>query len=464
METRLEVDSLGEKKVPKDAYFGIQTVRAVENFPVSGLKVPTVFIRAYIMLKKAAAIANMEVGWLDEKIGGAIVKACDEVLDGRFLEQFVVDVFQAGAGTSFNMNANEVLANRAIEILGGTKGDYKLVSPNDHVNMAQSSNDTFPTVLHIATLLALKRLLDELEKLDDAFKIKGRQFADVMKSGRTHLQDAVPITMGQEFAAYGAAVEKARNQITLRSKDLEEVALGGTAAGTGINSHPEFSRIAIFELKKMTNLMLRAAEEPFEALQSRRAIAASSSALKELALELVRIANDLRLLSSGPTTGLAEIVLPPVQPGSSIMPGKLNPSIAECLDMIAFQVIGNDLTVSLAVQAGQMELNVMTPVMMHNVLQSIQILTNFLPVFREKCVSRIEVDKKRCSLYLEKNPSLAVFLAPHIGYLEAAKVAKEALEKGRSVKEIVIKNQILDKKKVEEIFDPQFLLGKTRRT
>ena len=463
METRLEVDSLGEREVPKDAYFGIQTLRAIENFPVSGIKVPTIFVHAYVMVKKAAALANMEVGWLDENIGKAVVKACDEVLEGRFLDQFVVDAFQAGAGTSFNMNVNEVLANMALEILGGSKGDYKTVSPNDHVNMAQSSNDTFPTVLHLSTLLSLEKLLGELEKLAAAFKSKGKQFASVIKSGRTHLQDAVPITVGQEFAAYATAIEKARNQIKLRSIDLEEIALGGTAAGTGINSHPQFRRIAVSELSKMTNLKLRVARDPIEALQSRRAIAATSSALKELALELIRIANDLRLLSSGPTTGLAEISLPPVQPGSSIMPGKVNPVMAECLDMISFQVVGNDLAISLAVQAGQMELNVMTPVIMHNILQSIQILTNFVPVFTEKCVKGITVNKKRCSSYLEKNPSLAVFLSPHIGYLEAAKVAKEALAEGRSVKEIVIEKGILDEKKVNEIFHPRFLLGKNRR-
>jgi aspartate ammonia-lyase len=460
MQTRIEVDSLGEKKVPRDAYYGIQTLRAVENFPVSGIWAPTVFIQAYVMVKKAAATANMQVGWLDKAIGSAIIKACDEALNGRFLDQFVVDVFQAGAGTSFNMNVNEVLANRALELLGEEKGNYKIVSPNDHVNMAQSSNDTFPTALHISTLIAMQPLLIELERLAEAFEKLGKKHANVIKSGRTHLQDALPITIGQEFSAYAAAVRNARSQLEARSKRLEELALGATAVGTGVNAHPRFKRIAISELSRMTGLRLRAAKNPFEALESRNAIAAVSGALKELALELIRIANDLRLLSSGPTAGLAEIELPPVQPGSSIMPGKVNPVMAECLNMIAFQVVGNDLAVSLAVQAGQLDLNVMTPVMMHNILQSIQMLTNYLPMFTKKCVQGITVDRKKCAGYLEKNPSLAVFLSPHIGYLEAGKIAKQALEEKRSVKETALTRGVLKPKQAKQIFKPKFLLNR----
>ncbi|MCW4037523.1 MAG: aspartate ammonia-lyase [Candidatus Bathyarchaeota archaeon] len=463
METRPEVDSLGVRQVPKTAYYGIQTLRAMENFPVSGLKAPVGFIRAYIYVKKAAAIANRRVRWLDQNIGEAIVKACDEILDGRFLDQFVVDVFQAGAGTSFNMNVNEVLANRALEIMGKDKGDYTSVSPNDHVNMAQSTNDTFPTALHIAALLELQRLLRELDKLAEAFDILTGTYADVMKSGRTHLQDALPLSVGQVFGAYAVAIKNARDQIKDRSKRLEELALGATAVGTGANSHPRFKKIALAELSKMTGLSLRATENPFEALQSRSGVAAVSSALKEMALELTRIANDLRLLSSGPTTGLAEIKLPPVQPGSSIMPGKINPVMAECMNMIAFQVIGNDLALSLAVQAGQLELNVMTPVMMHNILQSIQLLVNYIPVFVDKCVKGITVDKKSCTSYVEKNPSLAVFLSPHIGYLEASKIAKQALKEGRSVKEVAIEKNIFKPEEAKEVFSPDFMLGKVRR-
>ncbi len=462
MQTRIEVDSLGEKKVPKSAYYGIQTQRAVENFPVSGIKSPRVFVQSYIMVKKAAAKANMHVGWLDKKTGEAIIKACDEVLSGRFLNQFVVDVFQAGAGTSFNMNVNEVLANRALEILGKSKGDYKVVSPNDHVNMAQSSNDTFPTALHLAALISLQPLLKELNMLSKAFEKLGNKYADIIKSGRTHLQDALPVTIGQEFSAYAKAIEDAREQIVLNSRRLEELALGGTAVGTGANAHPQYSKIAISELAKMTGLKLKVAKNPFEALQSRSAVAAVSGSLKELALELIRIANDLRLLSSGPTAGLAEIQLPAVQPGSSIMPGKVNPVMAECLDMIAFQVVGNDLALSLAVQAGQLDLNVMTPVMMRNLLESIQILTNFLPAFRKRCVEGITVNRKKCASYVDKNPSLAVFLSPYIGYLAASKIAKEALKERRAVKDIALERRVLKPQEAKRIFGQRSLLGKKR--
>ncbi len=458
MKTRIEIDPLGEKAIPESAYYGIQTLRATGNFPVSGIKVPVVFIKAYVLVKKAAALTNVEVGWLDTKTAKAIVQACDEVLAGKLLDQFMVDVFQAGAGTSFNMNVNEVVANRALEILGKAKGDYESVSPNDHVNMAQSTNDTFPTALHVAILMSLQPLIQELDSLAEAFEILGKKHSDTVKSSRTHLQDAVPITIGQEFSAYASALRNACNQLRERQKNLYELALGGTAAGTGANVHPRYKRLAIAKLRKMTGFPLKPAKNTFEALQSCRPVQSVSSALKELALELIRVANDLRLLSSGPTTGLAEIVLPPVQPGSSIMPGKVNPVMAECLDMVAFQVVGNDLTVSLAVQAGQLDLNVMTPLIMYNVLFSIQILTDYLPVFRRRCVEGIAVDEKRCAQYLEKNPALATFLAPHIGYLEASKIAKQALEEGRSVKEIALEKGLLKPKDLEGILNPKRLI------
>jgi aspartate ammonia-lyase len=458
MKTRIEIDPLGKKAVPEDAYYGIQTLRATENFPVSGIRAPAVFIKAYVMVKKAAALANAEVGWLDEERKQAIVQACDEVLAGKFLDQFVVDVFQAGAGTSFNMNVNEVLANRALEILGKPRGDYRSVSPNDHVNMGQSTNDTFPTAMHVAVLMALQPLLQELDLLAEAFGELSRKHRETVKSGRTHLQDAVPVTIGQEFGAYASALRNAAGQLRERQKNLYELALGGTATGTGANSHPKYKQLAIAELQKMTGFPLKPARNTFEALQSCRPVQTVSSALKELALELIRVANDLRLLSSGPTAGLTEIVLPPVQPGSSIMPGKVNPVMAECLDMVAFQVVGNDLAVSLAVQAGQLDLNVMTPVIMHNVLFSIQILTSYLPVFRAKCVEGIVVNEKRCAQYLEKNPALATFLSPHIGYLEAAKIAKQALEEGRSVREVALEKGLLKPEELERILDPKRLL------
>ena len=462
MKTRIEIDPLGEKAIPETAYYGIQTLRATENFPVSGINAPIVFTKAYVLVKKAAALANAEVGWLDQKTAKAIVQACDEILAGKLLDQFVVDVFQAGAGTSFNMNVNEVVANRALEILGKAKGDYKSLSPNDHVNMGQSTNDTFPTAIHVAVLMALQPLLQELDSLAEAFEKLGKKHSETVKSGRTHLRDAVPVTVKQEFSAYASSLRNAAGQLRERQKNLYELALGGTAAGTGANTHPQYKQLAIAELQKMTGFPLKPAKDTFEALQSCRPVQTVSSALKELALELIRVANDLRLLSSGPTTGLAEIALPPVQPGSSIMPGKVNPVMAECLDMVAFQVVGNDLTISFAVQAGQLDLNVMTPVIMYNVLFSIQILANYLPVFRKKCIEGIIVDEKRCAEYLEKNPTLATFLSPNIGYLEASKIAKQALEEGRSVKEIALEKGLLKPEDLEKIFDPKRLLNERK--
>ncbi len=459
MDTRREIDPLGERLIPKDAYFGIQTFRATENFPVSGIKESPQFIKAYVLVKKAAAAANMQVGWLDEKIGKAIVAACDEVLSGKLIDQFVVDVFQAGAGTSFNMNVNEVLANRALEILGKQKGDYKTVSPNDHVNMGQSTNDTFPTALHVSVLMSLQPLFVALDDLAAAFRELGEKNANVLKSARTHLQDAVPVTIGQEFTAYGASVVHACAELHRREQNLYMVALGGTATGTGANTHPKYKRLAVAELARLTGFPLKPAGNNFEALQSHRSIQTISSGLKELALELIRIANDLRLLASGPTTGLNEIMLPPVQPGSSIMPGKVNPVIAECLDMVAFQVVGSDTVVSLAVQAGQIDLNVMTPVIVYNMLFSIQILTNFIPVFTEKCVKGITVDRKRCEDYLQKNPSLATLLAPRIGYLDAAKIAKQAQAENRAVKDVALEKHLLTKDELDRLFNRKNLIN-----
>ena len=459
MATRKEIDPLGEREIPKNAYFGIQTLRATENFPVSGIKAPLPFIKAYVLIKKSAAIANSQVGWLDEKVAKAIMAACDEILAGKLIDQFVVDVFQAGAGTSFNMNVNEVIANRALEILGKQKGDYKLVGPNDHVNMGQSTNDTFPTALHVSVLMSLQPLLVALDGLAGAFEELGKKNAQVLKSGRTHLQDAVPVTIGQEFSAYGSAIANACAELRKRQENLYAVALGGTATGTGANTHPDYKRLAIAELAKQIGFPLKPAKNNFEALQSHRAAQSVSSGLKELALELIRIANDLRLLASGPTTGLNEITLPPVQPGSSIMPGKVNPVMAECLDMVAFQVVGNDLATSMAVQAGQLELNVMMPTIACNMLFSIQILSNYIPVFTEKCVKGITVDEKRCEQYLEKTPSLATLLAPKIGYLEAAKIAKQAQAENRTVKEVALEKGLLKPEEIEKIFSRKNLLN-----
>jgi len=460
--TRIEKDSLGKREVPKDAYYGIQTLRATENFPVSGIMARPEFICAYAMVKKAAALANEDVGWLDPKIAKAIVSACDELLEGKLLDQFVVDDFQAGAGTSFNMNLNEVIANRALELLGHRKGDYSVVNPNDHVNMAQSTNDTYPTAMRLCILIIAQKLLDNLENLRRAFVKKGMEFDRVIKSGRTHLMDALPVTLGQEFMAYSVAIKKARGQFKEKLKLLEEVPLGATAVGTGANTHPDFHRQVVKHFREITGLNLIEAEDPREALQSRLDFAAVSGALKALALELIRISNDLRLMNSGPITGWAEIRLPATQPGSSIMPGKVNPVMAECMDMICFQIIGNDVSVSMGVQAGQMELNVMNPVIMHNILESMVLLNNYIPVFIDKCIAGIEADEVKCRSYLEKNPSIATFLDPHIGYMRSAEIAKEALRRNMSVKDLVIEKGIMTPKEAERVFDIEVLIGKKK--
>jgi aspartate ammonia-lyase len=449
---RKERDSLGGMELPDDVYYGIQTVRAIMNFPVSGIMERKEFVDAYVLIKKAAALTNMELEVLDKERGNAIVQAADEILEGEYCNQFIVDVFQAGAGTSFNMNVNEVLANRALEILGKSKGNYDFLSANDHVNMAQSTNDTFPSASHIACVNAAGPLIDAIEDLAEAFHKKGEEFMNVPKSGRTHLMDATPLTLGHEFIAYSSVLIRARERIVQRRDDLLEIPLGSTAVGTGVNAHPEYREKVINEISKLISFQLKPAKDSFEALQSRAQLAAFSGSLRELSLELIRIANDLRLLGSGPTTGLAEIKLPPVQPGSSIMPGKVNPVMAECLNMVAFHVIGNDTTVSLAAQAGQIDLNVFTPVMIHNILESMAILSDYLPVFKERCVEGIEADELRCRAYLEKNPSMATLLSPKIGYLATSELAKEAQEKGISVKEIAVEKGIITKKEADDIF------------
>jgi aspartate ammonia-lyase len=449
---RTERDALGELVLPDEAYHGVQTARAVVNFPVSGLKASPDLIRAYAFVKKAAAIANVELGALDPEKGKAIVRAVDEILAGRLADQFVVDVFQAGAGTSFNMNLNEVIANRALELTGRPKGDYAFIGPNDHVNVSQSSNDTFPTACHFAVIFATDRLLPYLLALAVAFEDKGREFGAIPKVGRTHLMDALPLKLGDEFRAWATAMRRAGERVGQRRADLLEVAIGGTAVGTGANAPAGYRSLVVAKLSALTGLALAPARDSFEALQSRAQLAAFSGALRELAQELGRIANDLRLLGSGPVAGLGEISLPAVQPGSSIMPGKVNPSLPECLNMVCFQVIGNDLAVSLAAQAGQLELNVFAPVMVHNILSSLSLLTHFLPVFTERCVAGIEADEERCRAYLDLNPSLVALLAPKIGYLAAAGLAKEALEKHKSVRQLAIEKCILSAEEADRLF------------
>ncbi len=453
MEMRREKDSLGEKEIPDDAYYGIQTFRAVENFPVSGRRERPELIKAYALLKKAAAITNMELGTLDNVRGEAIVKAADEILGGKLADQFPLDIFQAGAGTSFNMNINEVIANRALEILGKNRGEYEYLSPNDHVNLSQSSNDTFPTASHIAILFEADVLHIVLLNLASAFGQKGSDFSSITKSGRTHLMDAVPVTIGDEFLAYSCVIKRAAERIRQRRNDLLEVAIGGTATGTGVNSPPFYRKRVIEKLAQLTSFKLVPARDSFEALQSRSSMAAFSGALRELAFELIKIANDLRFMGSGPTSGLNEIVLPPVQPGSSIMPGKVNPVMAECLNMILFQIIGNDTAVSLAAQAGQLDLNVMTPVMTSNILESIFMLNNYLPVFQSRCIEGILVNEERLKTIAGMNPILATLLSPRIGYLKAAELAKEAMQTNRSIRDLAVEKGILSKDEADRLFN-----------
>ena len=454
LQYRVEKDSLGEKKVPSAAYFGVQTQRAVENFPVSGRPTHAAVRWAFLQQKKASARAHLELGALPPEVAEAIVRAADEALEGRFDEHFVVDQFQAGAGTSYNMNHNEVLANRASEHLGEARGTYRKVHPNDHVNKGQSTNDTFPTALHVSTLrqhAILDRVLGDLEK---AFLAKGAEFAGIPKSGRTHLQDAVPITLGQEFTAMGGAVGHARRLLGAAAEELQEVALGGSAVGTGMNTVPGYRALAIRRLAEQTGLPLRPAEDMVRRFQSHLPINAYSAALRNLAYELTRIANDLRLLCSGPQTGFGEVVLPAVQPGSSIMPGKVNPVMAECLNMVCFKIVGNDLCTSLAVQAGQMELNVMMPVMAQAVTESQDLLANYLPHFAKACVDGIVADAEVCRGYYEASPSLATVLNPVIGYMKAAEVAKESVKTGVPVRALVLKKGILKKAEADRLLDP----------
>jgi len=455
---RTERDTLGEVAVPDDALYGAQTQRAVENYPISGLREHPVFIRSFILLKKAAALANRELDALDAKLADSIVAACDELLDNaeKYRPQFVVDVFQAGAGTSFNMNVNEVIAKLA----NPERGSYKPVHPNDHVNMAQSTNDVFPTAIRIATLLLLlNELMPELDRLAMALANRGEAFADVIKSGRTHLQDAVPVTLGQEFNAYAAAVARATRQLAVAATDLRELGIGGTAAGTGMNAPRGYRHAVIRHLNEMTGLNLVAADDLREAMQSQLPIAAVSAALRNLALELTRIANDLRLLASGPQTGFAEIILPAVQPGSSIMPGKVNPSMLECMNQLCFHIIGSATAIDYAVQAGQLELNVMMPLMAFEILFSMEILKNYLPVFVAKCIAGIEADRAQCEAYYISSPSLATALNPIIGYAKAAEIAKESAKSGTPIPTLLREKKILSDDEIARIFTPEFLAG-----
>jgi len=456
--TRTEKDSIGEKEIPKEAYYGVQTQRALENFPVSGLTESSELINSYVTLKKACAKANMRCGKLDENKGKFIVNACDEVLAGDYEDQFVVDIYQAGAGTSFNMNVNEVIANIALELMGEGKGEYDKIHPNDHVNMSQSTNDTFPTASHIAIIESSEKLLSDLESLASTFRTKGEEFVDVGKSGRTHLMDATPISLGDEFLAYSSAIERAKERLRASQENLLELPIGGTATGGGDNTPESFRKSVVRELSELLDRDFEPAENSFELIHSRSQMADYSSRLKDLAGELIRIANDLRLLASGPRTGIAEIELPEVQPGSSIMPGKVNPVMAECLNMICFQVVGRDSTVSLASQASQMEMNVMVPIISYNIIDSIKILHNYIPVFEKRCVQGIEANEEICKKNLEMTPALATLLSTEIGYLKAAELAKEAMKKDKPIEDLAREKEVLPEDKLDKIFDAKEII------
>jgi aspartate ammonia-lyase len=466
---RWERDSLGELAVPCDAYYGIQTVRASQNFPISGQKNPRAMVMAVARIKKAAAGIHREIGRLDKAKSIAIEKTCDEILAGMLRDQFIVDVFQMGAGTSFHMNCNEVIANRAAEMLGEKKGEYRLIHPNDHVNMGQSTNDVFPTAMRLAVLsLINENLYPALDAMAASLQKKAEEFDDVIKSGRTHLQDAVPIRLGQEFSAYAKAIRWGGTFLARSAKSLLYLGIGGSAVGTGLNTAPEYTKVMTENLSNQTGFSLVPAEDLREAMQSMRPFTEVSAALRNIAVELIRIANDLRLLSSGPRTGLAEITLPAVAPGSSAMPGKVNPSMLEMLNMVCYQVIGCDLVISGSAQAGQLELNVMMPVIAFNLDFMIRILSNALKEVKIRCIDGIMANVERCRRYAEGSIALVTALSPHIGYEKAAEVAKKALEEGVTLREIIAREELLSRERIDEILDPikmteAGILGESRK-
>jgi aspartate ammonia-lyase len=448
---RAERDPLGEVQVPADAYYGVQTQRAVENFPISGLRAPNDLVTATILVKKAAAEANATLGRLKPDIAAAIVSAADEILSGGLRDQFVVDVYQAGAGTSHNMNANEVLANRASEILGEPRGTYRRVHPNDHVNEGQSTNDVFPTATRLALLLGAAPLVAAAHALSESLGRKADEFAHVLKTGRTHLQDAVPMTLGQEFGGYAACVDRGAEDVADASEQLLELNIGATAIGTSLNAGDDYRRLVIANLARYTGLALCPAANLFRVTQSMGDILAYSGAMRRLAVELGKIASDLRLLSMGPRAGLSEISLPAVQPGSSIMPGKVNPSVPEMVNQVCFQVIGCDQTITLACEAGQLELNVMMPVIAWNALQASTILRQAMQVLRMRTIDGIVADEKRAKELLERSTAAATALSPYIGYAATAEIAKAAVTSGRSIRELVLERGLLDASKLDEI-------------
>jgi fumarate hydratase, class II len=452
-ETRREKDPLGPLDVPADALYGVQTLRAKQNFPISGLRPLEPFVLAQVWIKKAAALTHKQTGRLEARLADAIVQAADEVLAGRYRDQFIVDPYQAGAGTSHNMNANEVLANRANELLGGKRGEYKPVHPNDHVNMAQSTNDTIPTNIRLACLSQLAPLTAAFDNLRGALAGKGEEFDDVVKAGRTHLQDAMPIRLGQEFTAYAGSIERNIRRVHEAADYLRDLGIGGSAVGTGVTVEEEYPALMVEHLSDITGLGLRAGADRIQLMQSMGDVAAFSAQMRVLAVDLSKIASDLRLMVMGPRTGIDEITLPAVQPGSSIMPGKINPSIPEMVNQVCFQVIGLDTTVAIASEHGQLELNVMMPVIAFNVLLALRILTNAATVLADKCVKGIEANRAMCEYWVERSAALATALAPRIGYARAAEISKQSVKEGVLIRDLVKREKILPDDQIDDVLD-----------
>lgn len=451
---RIEKDVMGEIKVPDDSYYGAFTQRAKTNFQISGIKAHKEFLVALATIKKAAALANMELKQLDEKIGNAIVKAADEVIEGKFDEYFVLDIYQAGAGTPFNMNCNEIIANRVTELLGGKLGQY-IVNPNNHVNMAQSTNDVIPTTTRIAILFLLGDLIQESRKFEWSLRKKAEEFKAILKVGRTHYEDAVPITLGQEFESYAVSIAKDIKRMLDASEELKELGIGGTAIGTGIITHPKFHETIIKKLNEITKLDLKTTKNMIELTQNYNAFVSFSSSLKMIAIDLFRISNNLSILNSGPKAGIAEIMLPDVEPGSSIMPGKINPSIPECAIMVCYDVMGKDKTVELAAQYSILELNVMCPIIAYNILQSIKLLANTLKMFRECCVDGIQANEERCLELLHKSTAISTALNPYLGYQAVSKIVKECLKNNSTIKETILKYKLIEEDDLNKILSPE---------
>jgi aspartate ammonia-lyase len=452
MKFRLDQDSLGQVKIPYDAYYGAFTGRAIKQYHVTGNKSHQNLINAFVMIKRSAAVANVKTKAIDAKLGNAIISACDKILSGKHVDQFVVDMINSGAGTAFNMNSNEVIANVALEILHKKKGQHEFLHPNDHVNMSQSSNDTYPTAMHVAILMNLKETIPAIDILIKSLSKKAKQFSAFKKIGRTHLMDALPVTLGSEFTAYATSITKARNAVVASQKELQNVALGGTAVGSGANTPKGYRKIVISELSRISKLALKPEKDMQHGLQSKFAVANASSALRNLALEIGKLANDIRLMASGPIAGLSEIGIPAVHAGSSIMPGKVNPSLAECMNMICFNVIGNDTSVSYAAQSGQFELNVMLPGMLKCVLESTDMLKNFLPIFSANLIDGLTANKEKLRANIENSPVIVTLLTPKIGYLKSAELFKESLKTGKTIRELVVSKKLMSNKEIDSLF------------